>query len=46
VYVEFEHDNKIWGTTYLGVGGKPVACNNDEVIPESISTTPTHKEII
>ena len=46
VYVEFEHNNKIWGTTYLGVGGKPVACDSDETIPEGSSTSPVNKELI
>ena len=46
VYVEFEHSNKIWGTTYLGVGGRPVACDNDSTIPEGISTSPVNKELI
>ena len=46
VYVEFEHDNKIWGTTYLGVSGKPITCNINEALPDSVSATPTHKEVI
>jgi len=34
VYVEFEHNNKIWGTTYLGDSGKPMSCGEDDTLPE------------
>jgi hypothetical protein len=46
VYVEFEHNNKIWGTIFLGTNGKPVRCTDDDTIPENISTTPITKETI
>lgn len=42
VYVEFEHAGKTWGTTFLGVSGKPVACNEND----TLSTPALHKEII
>jgi hypothetical protein len=29
LFVEFEKDNKIWGTTYLDQQGHPVPCSED-----------------
>jgi len=42
VFVEFEHAGKTWGTTFLGVGGKPVACDDND----TISTPASTREII
>jgi hypothetical protein len=43
VYVEFEHDGKIWGTTFLNSNGKPATCDEDDVTPEP--TTNLEKNI-
>jgi len=34
LYVEFEHHDKIWGTTFLDELGRPVPCNIDPEIQE------------
>jgi hypothetical protein len=41
VYVEFEHNGKTWGTTFLDERGKPVSCTDDDV-----QHTVSNKEII
>jgi hypothetical protein len=42
VYVEFEHAGKTWGTTFLGVSGKPVACDEND----TLSTPASNRENI
>jgi len=41
VYVEFEHNGHIWGTTFLDDRGKPVSCTEEDV-----QHTVANKEII
>ena len=36
LYVEFEHDNKVWGTTFLDSYGRPVSCNENNVVQEHV----------
>jgi hypothetical protein len=36
LYVEFEHDNKVWGTTFLDSHGHPVPCSENEGIQENV----------
>ena len=31
IYVEFEHKNKTWGTTFLNSQGKPIPCDENDV---------------
>jgi len=42
VYTEFEHNGKIWGTTFLDDRGRPVGCTDDDAKEQ----TSLHKEII
>lgn len=44
VYVEFEQNGKIWGTTFLDEDGKPIGCREDD-IPKSPASI-TNKGII
>lgn len=37
VYVEFEHNGKTWGTTFLDSRGRPLRCDDDENIKENIN---------
>jgi hypothetical protein len=30
IYVEFERNGKIWGTTYLDRNGKPIECDDGQ----------------
>ena len=39
VYVEFEHAGKTWGTTFLGVSGKPVTCDENDTVSTPASTS-------
>jgi len=32
VYVEFEHNGHVWGTTFLDEHGHPVSCSDDNVL--------------
>jgi hypothetical protein len=34
LYVEFEYQGKIWGTTFLDESGRPVPCNENPNIQE------------
>jgi len=36
LYVEFEHDNKVWGTTFLDSYGRSVSCNETDGIQEHV----------
>ena len=36
IYVEFEHDSKIWGTTFLDNHGQPISCNENDEIKENV----------
>jgi hypothetical protein len=36
LYVEFEHDNKVWGTTFLDSHGQPIPCNENGEIQENV----------
>jgi len=36
LYVEFEHNNKVWGTTFLDSHGRPVSCDNSNGIQENV----------
>ena len=36
LYVEFEHDNKVWGTTFLDSHGRPVSCDDNNGIQENV----------
>jgi hypothetical protein len=38
VFVEFEHNGKVWGTTFLNQSGKPVNCDEDDFKSESVSS--------
>jgi hypothetical protein len=40
VYVEFERNGHVWGTTFLSPSGKPVHCDDGEEVKETV------KEII
>jgi hypothetical protein len=31
LYVEFEHNHKVWGTTFLNNQGKPIPCEENDV---------------
>ena len=39
VYVEFEHAGKTWGTTFLGVSGNPVTCDENDTVSTPASTS-------
>jgi uncharacterized protein YuzE len=43
IYVEFEHNGKIWGTTFLNEDGKPIICNEDTIEKR---TSVNKKEVI
>jgi len=34
VYVEFEHNGNVWGTTFLSKDGRLVPCDDDDTLPE------------
>ena len=36
IYVEFERDSKIWGTTFLDSHGQPIPCNEVDGIQENV----------
>jgi len=36
IYVEFEHNNKVWGTTFLDSHGQPIPCNETDIIQENV----------
>ena len=36
IYVEFERDGKVWGTTYLDYKGRPVSCEEEERVRETV----------
>jgi hypothetical protein len=32
IYVEFEHNGKVWGTTLISNDGRPLSCTEDETV--------------
>jgi hypothetical protein len=36
LYVEFEHDNKVWGTTFLDRHGQSIPCDEINGIQENV----------
>ena len=36
LYVEFEHDNTVWGTTVLDSNGRPIPCDEIDGIQENV----------
>jgi len=38
VYVEFEHNGHVWGTTFLDEHGHPTSCTEDDTIEKRTST--------
>jgi hypothetical protein len=36
LYVEFERDGKVWGTTFLDSRGQPITCNENDDIQENV----------
>ena len=42
VYVEFQHGNRVWGTTLLDNRGQPISCADDDSIEKTVNL----KEII
>lgn len=37
-FVEFEHDGKVWGTTFLDRSGKPVGCEEEDIKTEPVNS--------
>ena len=42
VYVEFQHGNRVWGTTLLDNRGQPIGCTDEDAIEKTVNL----KEII
>ena len=38
VFIEFNHDGFLWGTTFLDRQGKPVPCTERTKLPISVNT--------
>jgi len=41
VYVEFQHGNRVWGTTLLDSRGQPVRCADDDSIEKTVNLKET-----